>query len=118
MLEEALPDAEIVIGQSDLPGERLKRGKKLRAIFNVEGNFLPDIDYDYCFAHGIRVLIASPAFAIPVAEAALALALDLARGVSKTIVLFAKGTRSMAPSSVTIIRVFSLGFVRVHSCWA
>ena len=83
MFETALPEAEIVIGQSDLPQERLERGKKLRAIFNVEGNFLPNIDYDYCFAHEIRVLIASPAFAVPVAEAALALALDLARGVSK-----------------------------------
>ena len=83
MLEDVLAEAEIVIGQSDLPRKRLERGKKLRAIFNVEGNFLPNIDYDYCFAHGIRVLVASPAFAVAVAEVALALALDLARGVSK-----------------------------------
>ena len=83
MLEDALPEAEIIIGQSDLPRERLERGKRLRAIFNVEGNFLPNIDYEYCFAHSVRVLIASPAFAVPVAEMALAFALDLARGVSK-----------------------------------
>ena len=83
MLEEALPEAEIIIGQTDLPRERLERGAKLRAIFNVEGNYLPNIDYDYCFSRNIRVLIASPAFAVPVAEMALALALDLARGVSK-----------------------------------
>ena len=83
MLEEALPEAEIIIGQTDLPRERLERGTKLRAIFNVEGNYLPNIDYDYCFSRNIRVLIASPAFAVPVAEMALALALDLARGVSK-----------------------------------
>ena len=83
MLEDALSDAEIIIGQSDLPRERLARCHGLRAIFNVEGNFLPNIDYDYCFAHNIRVLVASPAFALPVAEMALALALDLARGVSK-----------------------------------
>jgi phosphoglycerate dehydrogenase-like enzyme len=83
MLEQALPETEILVGQSDLPRERLERGEKLRAIFNVEGNFLPNIDYDYCFGHGIRVLVASPAFAVPVAEMALALALDLARGVSK-----------------------------------
>ena len=68
---------------TDLPRERLVRAQKLRAIFNVEGNFLPNIDYDYCFSHGIRVLIASPAFAVSVAEMALAFALDLARGVSK-----------------------------------
>jgi phosphoglycerate dehydrogenase-like enzyme len=83
MLDEALPEAEIIIGQTDLPRERLERGAKLRAIFNVEGNYLPNIDYDYCFSRNIRVLIASPAFAVPVAEMALALALDLARGVSK-----------------------------------
>jgi phosphoglycerate dehydrogenase-like enzyme len=83
ILEKALPDAEILIGQSDMPRERLERAKRLRAIFNVEGNFLPNIDYQYCFEHGIRVLIASPAFAVAVAEMALALGLDLARGVSQ-----------------------------------
>jgi phosphoglycerate dehydrogenase-like enzyme len=83
MLDEALPNAEILIGQSDLPRERLERARKLRAIFNVEGNFLPNIDYQYCFERGIRVLIASPAFAVSVAEMALAFALDLARGVSQ-----------------------------------
>jgi len=83
MLERALPEAEIIIGQSDLPRERLERSNKLRAIFNVEGNFLPNIDYGYCFSRGIRVLIASPAFAVAVAEMALAFALNLARGVSK-----------------------------------
>ena len=84
MVGSALPDAELVIGQTDLPRERLARCQKLRAIFNVEGNFLPNIDYDYCFAHNIRVLVASPAFALAVAEMALALALDLARGVSNS----------------------------------
>jgi len=83
MLEKNLPRADIIIGQTDLPRERLQQASKLRAIINVEGNFLPNIDYDYCFSHGIRVLIASPAFAVSVAEMALAFALDLARGVSK-----------------------------------
>ena len=83
MLEKALPEADILIGQTDLPQERLERAPKLRAIFNVEGNFLPNIDYDYCFSRGIRVLIASPAFAVAVAEMSLALGLDLARGVSQ-----------------------------------
>src|ERR1700758_393323 len=82
LLEEALPKAEILIGQTDLPRERLERATKLRAIFNVEGNFLPNIDYQYCFQRGIRVLVASPAFAVPVAEMALGFALDLARGIS------------------------------------
>ena len=57
------------------PGE-IERSNNLLAIFNVEGNFIPNIDYDYCFSRGIRVLIASPAFAIAVAEMALALALN------------------------------------------
>src|ERR1700722_12624271 len=53
MLEENLGQAEILIGQTDLPRVRLQRAKKLRAIFNVEGNFLQNVDYDYCFSHGI-----------------------------------------------------------------
>lgn len=83
VLEKTLPEAEILIGQTDLPRERLERASKLRAIFNVEGNFLPNIDYDYCFSRSIRVLIASPAFAVAVAEMSLALGMDLARGISK-----------------------------------
>ncbi len=83
VLEKALPQTDVLIGQTDLPRERLERARKLRAIFNVEGNFLPNIDYAYCFSRGIRVLVASPAFAVAVAEVALALALDLARGISR-----------------------------------
>jgi phosphoglycerate dehydrogenase-like enzyme len=81
-IDDALTDAEILIGQTAMPQARLEHAPKLRAIFNVEGNFLPNIDYDYCFTRCIRVLVASPAFAVPVAEMALAFALDLARGIS------------------------------------
>jgi len=83
MVDEKLPESEVLIGQTDLSRERLQRAPKLRAIFNVEGNFLPNIDYQYCFERGIRVLIASPAFALAVAESALGLALDLTRGISR-----------------------------------
>ena len=83
VVDQVLPEAEIVIGQTELSRERLERASKLRAIFNVEGNFLPNIDYQFCFDRGIRVLIASPAFAVAVAEIALGLALDLARGISQ-----------------------------------
>src|SRR5258708_5917711 len=55
MLEEALPEADILIGQTDLPRARLEKATKLRAIFNVEGNYLPNIDYEYCFSRNIRV---------------------------------------------------------------
>src|SRR5579864_4113464 len=71
IFEESTAKAEIIIGQIDLPEPRLKRATSLRAVFNVEGNFLPNIDYSYCFRHGIRVLNISPVFAEPVAEAAL-----------------------------------------------
>jgi phosphoglycerate dehydrogenase-like enzyme len=83
LLEKSLPEAEIIIGQTDLPRERLEKASKLRAIFNVEGNYLPNIDYEFCFSHNIRVLNASPAFAVAVAEMSLALGINLARGVSQ-----------------------------------
>jgi phosphoglycerate dehydrogenase-like enzyme len=85
-------DAEIIIGQVDLPESRLKRTTSLRAVFNVEGNFLPNIDYGYCFRNGIRVLNVSPVFAEPVAEAALGMAIDLARGISRSDRRFRLGT--------------------------
>ena len=82
VVDDLIAQATVIIGQTDLPIERLARAANLRAVFNVEGNFLPNIDYDTCFAHGIRVLNASPAFSLPVAEAALAMAIDLARGIT------------------------------------
>ena len=84
LFDEEIADAEIIIGQFDLHESRLKRARSLKAVFNVEGNFLPNIDYDYCFRNGIRVLSTSPVFAEPVAEAALGMAIDLARGISKS----------------------------------
>ncbi len=82
IFDDQAAKAEIIIGQIDLPETRLKRALLLRAVFNVEGNFLSNVDYDYCFKHGIRVLSASPVFAEPVAEAALGMAIDLARGIT------------------------------------
>ena len=37
-------------------GRRLARAPYLRAVLNVEGNFLPNVDYPACFARGIDVL--------------------------------------------------------------
>jgi phosphoglycerate dehydrogenase-like enzyme len=82
LVDEHLPEAVAVIGQTTLGADRLARAAKLRAIFNVEGNFLPNVDYDTCFARGIHVLNASPAFALVVAEWALGAAIDLARGIT------------------------------------
>ena len=82
ILERHLPAAELLIGQTDMPKERLDRAKNLRAIINVETNFLQNVDYETCFQRGIHVLAPSSAFAKPVAEMALGMAIDLCRGVS------------------------------------
>ncbi|MGH9493972.1 MAG: hydroxyacid dehydrogenase, partial [Candidatus Sulfotelmatobacter sp.] len=84
MFDQLASKIEIIIGQIDLPESRLKKASRLRAIFNVEGNFLSNIDYQYCFRNGIRVLNISPAFAEPVAEAALGMAIDLTRGITRS----------------------------------
>jgi phosphoglycerate dehydrogenase-like enzyme len=81
-VDHYLPQAELLIGQTDLPTARLDRAGKLRAIINVETNFLPNVDYETCFARGIHVLTPGGAFAPVVAETALALAIDAVRGIS------------------------------------
>ena len=81
-LEALLPEAELLIGQTDMPKERLDRAPKLRAIVNVETNFLQNVDYETCFARGVHVITPSSAFARPVAEMALGMAIDLCRGIS------------------------------------
>lgn len=78
-----LPEAKAIIGQTALPKKRLAKASQLKAILNVEGNFLPNLDYETCFNRGIHILAAAPAFAKPVAECALAFALDLARGITQ-----------------------------------
>ena len=68
-----------------LGADRLRRAPNLRAILNVEGNFFPNVDYEACFTRGVYVLGCGPAYAQAVAEHALGLALDLARGISRRI---------------------------------
>ena len=80
--EPLLAEMELLIGQSDMPKARLDRAPKLRAIVNVETNFLQNVDYETCFARGIHVLAPGSAFARPVAEMTLGLAIDLARGMT------------------------------------
>lgn len=81
-VERHLPETVLIFGQTDMPRERLDRAPKLKAIINVESNFLPNIDYQACVERGIWVITPASAFASPVAEAALAMALDLARGIT------------------------------------
>ncbi len=83
LVERHLPETWAILGQTAMPRERLDRAPNLRAIVNVEGNFLPNVDYAACLDRGVHVLNASPAFALPVAEAALGMAIDLARGITQ-----------------------------------
>jgi phosphoglycerate dehydrogenase-like enzyme len=79
----ALPEAFAIVGQPDLPAAALRQARWLKAIVNVEGNFLPNVDYPTAFAQSVRVLGCGPAYAQPVAEFALGMALDLARGITR-----------------------------------
>jgi len=83
-IDALLPNTVAIIGQFDLPKERLELAPKLKVIFNAEGNFAQNVDYDYCHAHSIHVLNCGEAFALPVAEIAIGFALDLARQITKT----------------------------------
>jgi phosphoglycerate dehydrogenase-like enzyme len=76
-----LPDTDVLISQQPMDAERLGLASRLKAIINVETNFLPNIDYETCFRRGIHVLAPSSVFAAPVAEIGLGMALALARGI-------------------------------------
>lgn len=80
MVGRHLSEASVIIGQPELPRGRLVRAKKLKAVINVEGNFQPNIDYEYCFERGIHILGVGGAFGPAVAEMALGFAIALARG--------------------------------------
>jgi phosphoglycerate dehydrogenase-like enzyme len=82
LIEATLPTVRVIVGQTDLGAARLSSAPQLAAIINVEGNFGQNVDYAECFRRGIQVLSIAPVFAHPVAEMALGLALDLARGIT------------------------------------
>jgi phosphoglycerate dehydrogenase-like enzyme len=94
-IEALLPAAVAIVGQTALPKERLDLAPNLRAIVNVEGNFLPNIDYGECHRRGIPVLCISPVFGPPVAEMALGLALAAARGIPRGDAAIRAGTESL-----------------------
>lgn len=93
-LDELLPRAFAIVGQPDLPASRLARATSLRVVMNVEGNFYPNVDYEACFQAGVHVLGCGPAYAEAVAEFALGLAIDLARGISREDRAFRAGRES------------------------
>lgn len=78
-IDRHLPRTTALIGQSRLDKARLDRAPHLRAVFNVESNFLPNVDYAECHRRGIPVLSTAPVYAQPVAEMVLGMAISLAR---------------------------------------
>lgn len=80
-IDRYLPDAVALVGQTAMPKERLDRAPNLKAILNVESNFLPNVDYMECHRRGIYVLGTGPVFSKPVAEMALGMALSCARRI-------------------------------------
>ena len=83
LVEALLPELIAIIGQTALPAGRLAQAPRLEAVLNVEGNFLPNVDYATCFARGIEVLGIGPVFGPPVAELALGMALAAARDIPR-----------------------------------
>jgi phosphoglycerate dehydrogenase-like enzyme len=79
LIDRYLSETVAIIGQTPLDQGRLDRAPLLKAIFNVESNFLPNVDYAECHRRGIPVLSTAPVFARPVAEMALGMAISLAR---------------------------------------
>lgn len=78
-IDRHLPETIALIGQSRLDKARLDRAPHLKAVFNVESNFLPNVDYAECHRRGIPVLSTAPVYARPVAEMVLGMAISLAR---------------------------------------
>jgi phosphoglycerate dehydrogenase-like enzyme len=81
LLEKHIAGIDFIIGQPPLPSALLAQATRLRAILNVESNFLDNMDYAQCFARGIHVLSTGKVFAQPVAEIGLGLALALERNI-------------------------------------
>ena len=98
-IDACLPEVMAIIGQPDLPAERLLRAPKLRGILNVEGNFFQNVDYEVAFSRGVNVVACMPVYAQAVAEHALGLAIDLARGISREDRAFREGRETYVSAS-------------------
>lgn len=94
-IDKYLPEAVALIGQSPLPKERLDRAPNLKVVFNVESNFMPNVDYMECHRRGIYVLATGPVFAKPVAEMALGMALSCARRIHQADAAIRAGTETL-----------------------
>ncbi len=84
-LEKIAPEVEIIVAGGWRYGDP-SRFPRLRAILEVSGGFPSpaSLDYEACFAKGIRVLSCAPAFGPTVAEMALGLAIAASRQIAWT----------------------------------
>ncbi len=113
-LDEYIGEAFAIVGQPDLPLERIELARNLRALLNIEGNFYPNVDYRALFDRGVHVLGCGPAYADAVAEYSLGLALDLARGISREDRAFRAGSERYVASGnqdAILLRGASIGFI-------
>ena len=94
-IDRHLPNTVALVGQSALTKERLDRAPNLKVVFNVESNFLPNIDYMECHRRGIYVLSTAPVFAKPVAEMSLGLALSAARRIHEADAAIRQGQETL-----------------------
>jgi len=114
LVEATLPDVVAIVGQTDLDASRLARAPHLAAVINVEGNFAQNVDYAECFRRGIQILSIAPVFAQPVAEMALGLALDLARGITRGDRLMREGSEQYGLAGnrdAFVLRGATIGFI-------
>ena len=79
--EDNIEKVTFIMGQPDLDRNLLSKAKKLKAIINVESNFMNNVDYSYCDKKGIHVIATSPVFSKPVAEIALGMTISLLRNI-------------------------------------
>lgn len=113
-IDAHLAKAVAIVGQTDLDATRIAQAPLLRALINVEGNFGQNVDYDACFARGIQVLGIAPVFAQPVAEMALGMAIDLARGITHGDQLMRTGQEQYGLSGnreAFVLRDQTMGFI-------
>jgi phosphoglycerate dehydrogenase-like enzyme len=82
LFEKLIADVDFIIGQPPLPTSLLNKAARLKAVLNVESNFLDNMDYETCFKRGIHVLSTGKVFAQPVAEIGLGFALALERNIA------------------------------------
>jgi phosphoglycerate dehydrogenase-like enzyme len=118
----ALPEALAVVCSNWTYGDALGEASRLRAVLGASGAFPRNLDYDACFARGIRVLSSAPAFGPQVAEMALGMALATSREIVAGDQAFRAGTEKWlhAGNTTTFLlydqRVGFLGYGNLGHC--